>query len=123
MKNIRLIKTQADYQEALQRIRELWESPEGSPEAEEEELLTLLMQKFEADNFPIEVPDPIEFIKVRMEELGLRQEDLVPFMGNKGNVSKVLNRKRALSLDMIRGLHQGFNFPLEVLISLPSRPE
>ena len=120
MENVKLIKTEADYQAALQRIRDLWESPEGSPEAEEEEILTLLVKKYEEEHYPIEEPDPIEYIIIRMEELGLKQEDLVPYMGNKGNVSKVLNRKRPLSLDMIRGLHRGFHFPLEVLIAEPT---
>lgn len=121
MGNVKLIKTEVDYQAALKRIRELWESMEGSPEAEEEEILSFLVKKYEEEHYPIEVPDPIEYIKSRMEELGLKQEDLVPFMGNKGNVSKVLNRKRPLSLDMIRGLHRGFRFPLEVLIEEPAR--
>jgi HTH-type transcriptional regulator/antitoxin HigA len=120
MGNVKLIKTQADYQAVLKRIRELWESPEGSPEAEEKEILSLLVKKYEEEHYPIEQPDPISYIKIRMEELGLKQEDLVPYMGNKGNVSKVLNRKRPLSLDMIRGLHRGFHFPLEVLIAEPT---
>jgi HTH-type transcriptional regulator/antitoxin HigA len=119
METIKLTKTEADYLAALKRLRALWESPEGTPEAEEEEILTLLVKKHEEEHFQIEAPDPIEYIKIRMEELGLKQEDLVPYMGNKGNVSKVLNRKRALSLDMIRGLHRGFRFPLEVLIAEP----
>ena len=117
---VKLIKMEADYQSALKRIRVLWESPEGSPEAEEEEILTLLVKKYEEVHYPIVAPDPIDYIKIRMEELGLKQEDLVPCMGNTGNVSKVLNRKRALSLDRIRSLHRGFRFPLEVLIAKPA---
>ena len=114
---MKLIKMEADYQSALKRIRVLWESPEGYLEAEEEEILTLLVKKYEEVHYPIVAPDPIDYIKIRMEELGLKQEDLVPCMGNTGNVSKVLNRKRAISLDMIRSLHRGFRFPLAVLIA------
>jgi HTH-type transcriptional regulator/antitoxin HigA len=120
MEGIKLIKGEADYQAALKRIRKLWESPEGTPEAEEEEILTLLVKKYEDEHYPIEAPDPIEYIKIRMKELGLKQEDLVPYMGNKGNLSKALNRKRPLTLEMIRGLHRGFRFPLEVLIAEPA---
>ncbi len=118
--DIRLIHTEADYQAALQRIRVLWEAEPGTPEADELEILVMLVNKFEEENYPIEEPDPIEYIKIRMEELGLKQEDLVPYMGNKGNVSKVLSRKRSLSLEMIRNLHRGLRFPLEVLIAEPT---
>ena len=76
----------------------------------------MLVNKYEEEHYPIEDPDPVEYIKVRMEELGLKQEDLVPYMANKGNVSKVLSRKRSLSLEMIRKLRHGLRFPLEVLI-------
>lgn len=118
--DIKLIHTEADYQAALQRIRKLWEAEPGTPEADELEILAMLVNKYEEEHYPIEDPDPIEYIKIRMEELGLKQEDLVPYMGNKGNVSKVLSRKRSLSLEMIRNLHQGLRFPLEVLIAAPN---
>lgn len=118
--DIRLIHTEADYQAALQRIRRLWEAEPGTPEADELEILAMLVNKYEEEHYPIEEPDPIEYIKIRMEELGLKQEDLVPYMGNKGNVSKVLSRKRSLSLEMIRNLHRGLRFPLEVLIAEPN---
>ncbi|WP_230407190.1 helix-turn-helix domain-containing protein [Pontibacter cellulosilyticus] len=98
----------------------MWDAPEGTPESERLEILTLIVEKYENEKYPIEEPDPIEYIKIRMEELGLNQEDLVPYMGNKGNVSKVMNRKRGLSLEMIRNLHRGLRFPLEVLIAEPS---
>lgn len=119
--DIRLIHTEADYQAALQRIRRLWEAEPGTPEADELEILAMLVNKYEEEHYPIEEPDPIEYIKIRMEELGLKQEDLVPYMGNKGNVSKVLSRKRSLSLEMIRNLHRGLRFPLEVLIAEPNQ--
>ena len=97
----------------------LWEAPEGTPEVEELEILSLLVQRYEEEHYAIDEPDPITYIKIRMEELGLKQEDLVPYMGNKGNVSKVLHRKRPLSLEMIRNLHRGLRFPLDVLIAEP----
>lgn len=118
--NIALLHSEADYQAALQRIRSLWNAKANTPEGDELEILSMVVSKYEEEHYPIEEPDPIEYIKIRMEELGLIQEDLVPYMGNKGNVSKVLNRKRALSLEMIRKLHQGLHFPLEVLIAEPS---
>lgn len=118
--DIRLIHNEVDYQAALQRIRKLWEAEPGTAEADELEILAMLVNKYEDEHYPIDEPDPIEYIKIRMEELGLKQEDLVPYMGNKGNVSKVLSRKRSLSLEMIRNLHRGLRFPLEVLIAEPN---
>ncbi|MPR35543.1 helix-turn-helix domain-containing protein [Salmonirosea aquatica] len=117
--NIELIHTEADYQAALRRIRALWEAEPHTPQADELEIWSMLVNKYEEEHFPIEEPDPIEYLKIRMEELGLSQEDLVPYMGNKGNVSKVLNRKRSLSLQMIRNLHRGLNLSLEALIAEP----
>ena len=117
---ITLIRTEAQYQAALRRIRELWDADPDTPEADELEIMAMLVTKYEEEHYPIEEPDPIEYIKVRMEELGLSQEDLVPYMGDKSNISKVLNRKRSLSLEMIRNLHRGLRFPLEALIAEPS---
>lgn len=119
--NINLIHNEVEYQIALRRIRTLWEAEPGTPEVDELEILALIVNQYEEKYYPIEEPDPIEYIKIRMEELGLSQADLVPYMGNKGNVSKVLNGKRSLSLEMIRNLHRGLRFPLEVLIAEPSR--
>lgn len=113
---IRIIENEDQYEAYLARVEELFDAPEGSAEAEELKLLTLLINKYEQDNYPISSPDPIEFIKIRMEDLGLMDKDLVPYIGDKAIVSKVLNRKRKLSIDMIRGLHKGLGFPLEVLV-------
>lgn len=118
---INLIHNEAEYQATLRRIRTLWDAEPDTPEADELEVLALIVNQYEEKHYPIEEPDPIEYIKIRMEELGLSQADLVPYMGNKGNVSRVLNRKRALSLEMIRNLHRGLRFPLEVLVAEPSR--
>ena len=116
MEPIKLIKNEADYQAALKRIRQLWESPEGTPEADEEELLVILVEHYEQIHYPVEELDPIEYLKIRMEVLGLQPKDLVPYLGDKGTVSSILNRKRPLSLANIRALHKGLNLSPEILI-------
>ncbi|AKQ44863.1 DNA-binding protein [Rufibacter radiotolerans] len=115
--HLKLIETEAEYERMLARIDELFDAKPDSEESKELQLLMLILNKYEEEHFAIEEPDPIEYIKIRMEELGLTQADLVPYMGNKGNVSKVLNRKRSLSLEMIRNLHKGLGFPLEILVA------
>lgn len=114
---LKLIETEKEYDNAIARIDQLFDAPKGTGEAKELDLLVLLVNKYEQENHPIEEPDPIEYIKIRMEEMGLKAIDLVPYMGNKGNVSRVLNRKRGLSIEMIRNLHKGLGFPLDVLVS------
>jgi HTH-type transcriptional regulator/antitoxin HigA len=116
---IKLIETEQEYNQAIARIDLLFDAPKGSKEAKELDLLVLVVNKYEEENYPIDEPDPIEYIKIRMEEMGLKATDLVPYMGNKGNVSRVLNRKRGLSIEMIRNLHKGLGFPLDILISEP----
>lgn len=110
------IKTEKEYQEALKRMEELFDSPEGSNEGDEAEVLSLLIDEYEKENFPIESPDPIEAIKIRMEELNLKQIDLVPSIGGKSRVSEVLNRKRKLTVGMIRELTKKLDLPAELLI-------
>jgi HTH-type transcriptional regulator/antitoxin HigA len=116
---LKIIETEEEYNNAIARIDELFDAKKGSKDAKELDLLVLLVNKYELENFPIDKPDPIEYIKIRMEEMGLKASDLVPYMGNKGNVSRVLNRKRGLSIEMIRNLHKGLGFPLDVLVSEP----
>ena len=116
---IKLIETEEEYNQVMKRIDELFDAPKGSKEAKELDLLVLIVNKYEDENFPIDQPDPIEYIKIRMEEMGLKAVDLVPYIGNKGNVSKVLSRKRNLSIEMIRNLHKGLRIPLDILISEP----
>ncbi|MCF2486616.1 type II toxin-antitoxin system HigA family antitoxin [Dyadobacter sp. CY347] len=116
---LKIIETEEEYNRAIARIDELFDAKKGSKDAKELDVLVLLVNKYELENFPIDEPDPIEYIKVRMEEMGLKASDLVPYMGNKGNVSRVLNRKRGLSIEMIRNLHKGLGFPLDVLVSEP----
>ncbi|MCK9374289.1 MAG: DNA-binding protein [Sulfuricurvum sp.] len=112
------IRTEADYEKALERIDVLMEQePEiGSSEGDELEILALLVEKYEEQHWHIAPPDPIEAIKYRMEEMGLKQKDLVPIIGSKSKVSEVLNRKIGLSLSMISNLSAQLHIPLEVLV-------
>jgi len=113
---IKPIKTEADYQKALKRLNEIFDAPVGTPESDEADILGLLIDEYEKENYPIEAPDPVEAIKIRMEELQLKQIDLVPEIGGKSRVSEILNRKRKLTVDMIRKLSKRLNLPAELLI-------
>ena len=115
----KIIKTEADYQTALARIDELMETESDTPEADELELLVALVDMYEEQQFPIDPPDPIEAIKFRMEQSGLRPVDLAPYLGGKSKVSEVLNKKRPLTLSMIRALHAHLGIPAEVLLQEP----
>ncbi|MDK2978621.1 MAG: HTH-type transcriptional regulator / antitoxin HigA [Bacteroidales bacterium] len=114
--NIKPIKTEKDYQAALNRLEEIFDAPEGTPESDELYVLGILIDEYEKEHYPIESPDPIEAIKIRMEELNLRQTDLVPTIGGKSRVSEVLNRKRRLTIQMIRKLKDRLNLSAELLI-------
>ena len=116
MVTVNAIHTEQDYKAALKRLHEIFDAQPGTAEGEEAEVLILLIEKYEAENFPVEYPDPIEAIKIRMEDLGLQDKDLVEAMGNKSSVSLVLNRKRPLTLDMIRNLSQLLGLSVELLI-------
>jgi HTH-type transcriptional regulator/antitoxin HigA len=110
------IRTEADYREALLEVERLWDSPEGSPEADQLEVLALLIEDYERKHYPIDDPDPIEFLLHVMEARGLTRKDLEPYIGGRGRVSEVLGRKRALSLEMIRALAEELGIPAEVLV-------
>ena len=114
--NIKLIKTEQDYNEALQRLEVIFDAPEGTPESDEVAILGMLIDTYENEHFPIDLPDPIEAIKFRMEQLGYSQNDLADIIGLKSRASEILNRKRKLSLEMIRQLHDKLNIPTNVLI-------
>lgn len=123
--NIRPIKTAKDHQRALQELSALLESdpaPE-SPKAERADVLGALIEDYENKRFPIEQPTPVEAIRFRMDQLGLKQKDLVPYIGSAGKVSEVLNGKRPLSLSMIRALHHQLGIPAEVLIADDDCPD
>jgi len=115
----KLIKTEQDYERALARIESLMDAKLNTPEGDELELLATLVELYEKDRFPVDSPDPVEAILFRMEQQGLRQQDLVPYIGSRSRVSEVLSRKRSLSLSMMRALHAGLGIPADVLLSRP----
>ncbi|GAA4437293.1 helix-turn-helix domain-containing protein [Ravibacter arvi] len=110
------IKTEQDYQQALERLEKIFDTKPGSKEGDELEILGILIEKYENEYFPIDLPDPIEAIKFRMEQLDYSQNDLADVIGLKSRASEILNRKRKLSLDMIRKLNEKLHIPSEVLI-------
>jgi len=111
------IKTDADYRAALKRLEEIFDAKLGTPESDELEILGLMVDDYENKHYPIEAPDPIEAIRIRMEEMQLKQVDLIPEIGGKSRVSEILNRKRRLTVDMIRKLTIRLNISAKVLIS------
>ena len=114
--NINLIKTEDDYNQALERLEIIFDAKKGTEEGDELELLGMLIEQYENEHFPIDLPDPIEAIKFRMEQMGYTQNDLAKIIGFKSRASEILNRKRKLSLEMIRQLHATLNIPTDVLI-------
>ncbi len=110
------IKTKAAYKKALKEISELLNAPPGSSEVDRLEVLSILVEAYEDEHHPIDPPDPIEAIKFRVEQQGLTRRDLEPYIGSRARVSEVLNRKRPLSVEMIRRLHKGLGIPAEILI-------
>lgn len=113
---IKPIKTKKDYQQALTRLEMIFDAKKGSAHADELEVLSILIDNYEKEHFAIGLPDPVEAIKFRMEQMNYNQSDLADIFGIKSRASEVLNKKRKLSLDMIRKLHQELNIPTEVLI-------
>lgn len=114
--DIKPIKTKADHKSALKRVEELWAAKPKTPEGDELDVLATLIAAYEEAHFPIPAPEPIEAIKFRMEQMGLEDADLTPYVGARSKVSEILNRKRSLSLPMIRKLSEGLNIPAENLI-------
>jgi HTH-type transcriptional regulator/antitoxin HigA len=113
---IKPIKTDKDYNQALERLEVIFDAKKGSPEGDELEVLGILVDQYENEHFPIGLPDPIEAIKFRMEQMGYNQNDLANIVGLKSRASEILNKKRKLSLEMIRQLHDRLNIPTDVLI-------
>jgi HTH-type transcriptional regulator/antitoxin HigA len=113
---IKPIKTEEDYHQAIERLEIIFDAKPGSSEGDELEVLGILIDEFENKHFPIDMPDPIEAIKFRMEQMGYSQTDLANIVGLKSRASEILNRKRKLSLEMIRQLHERMNIPTDVLI-------
>lgn len=114
--NIHPIHNENDYEAALERVELLMDAKPGTEAFDELDILSTLIESYEAKHYTIEVPDPIEAIKFRMEQGGLIQKDLVAILGNKSRVSEILNKKRKLTLDMIRNLHESLNIPFENLL-------
>ncbi len=113
---IKPIKSESDYKNALKRLDEIFDASIGSLESDEADILALLIDDYENKHFPINAPDPIEAIKIRMEELSLKQTDLAEAMGGANRVSEILNRKRKLTLEMVRNLTGKLNLSAEILV-------
>lgn len=113
---IKPIRNEQDYQATLLRIEQLMEATPNTPEFDELDILTTLVEAYEEKHYQINLANPIDAIKFRMEQLELKQSDLIPYIGSKSRVSEILSGKRALSKQMIRSLHEGLNIPIEVLI-------
>jgi len=114
--NIKVIKTEEDYNLALKRLEVIFDSPADTSEGDEAEILGILIEKYEDENYPIEAPDPIEAIKFRMEQMSMDNQDLSAIIGYKSRVSEIFNHKRKLNLKMIRNLHEKMKIPYESLI-------
>ena len=112
----KVIKTEAEYQATLARIEAIFDAKPGTAKGDELELLLLLAETYEDKAYPIDLPDPIEALRFRMEQEGLKPKDLIPYIGSKSKVSEVLSRRRPLSLTMIRKLVKGLHFPAEVAL-------
>jgi HTH-type transcriptional regulator/antitoxin HigA len=115
---IRPIRTEQDYDEALARITQLMSSAPGSPEGDELDILATLLDAYETKHFPIDAPDPITAIEFRMEQQGLSRKDLEAFIGSRARVSEILTRKRSLTLPMVRRLKHGLGISADLLIDI-----
>jgi HTH-type transcriptional regulator / antitoxin HigA len=122
MDALRPIRTEADYQAALAEIERLWGARLGTPEGDRLDVLATLIDAYEAEHDPVDPPDPIEAIRFRMEQQGLTRKDLERVLGTRTRVSEILNRKRSLSIGMIRRLHAELGISADVLIR-PTRPD
>jgi HTH-type transcriptional regulator/antitoxin HigA len=114
--DIRPIRTEADYRRALSEIEKLWGAKRGTARGDRLDVLATLIDAYESERYPMDPPDPIEAIKFRMESQGLTRRDLEPLIGTRTRVAEVLNRKRNLSIGMIRRLHTKLGIPADVLI-------
>ena len=114
--NIHPIKTESDYDSALDEVERLWGAPEDTPEGDYLDVLLVLVENYESKHYPIGPPDPVEAIKFRMEQMNITRKDLAQIIGSRGRVSEIFSRKRALTLPMIRRLHHTLHIPLESLV-------
>ena len=114
---VKVLKTEKDYNQYLKRFEKIFHAPANSKEGDEAELLSLLIEKYEEEHYPIEAPDPREAIKFRMEQMDISKKELAQIIGYKSRVSEIFSRKRKLTLNMIRNLHEKLNNPYEALIA------
>lgn len=117
MNSIKPIRSEADYQGALARLKTILQAQPGKPEFDELEILAILIEAYEAQHYPIADPDPIEYIKYKMEEQGLLQRDVAQWFGGENRVSEVLNRKRKLTAKMMKALHDNLGLSAEILLA------
>ena len=115
--NIKPIRTESDYRLTLERLELIFDAEIGTPDSDEADILGLMVDEYEKKHYPIDAPDPIEAIIIRMEEMQLKQLDLVEAIGGKSRVSEILSRKRKLTVEMIRNLTQKLNLSPELLIT------
>jgi HTH-type transcriptional regulator/antitoxin HigA len=115
--DIKAIKSEEDYNQSLKRLEEIFHVQEDTKEGDEAEVLSILIEKYEDENYPIEAPDPIEAIKFRMEQMGMSKKDLAQVLGYKSRVSEIFSRRRKLTLKMIRNLHDKLKIPYESLLT------
>ena len=120
--DLKPIRSEADYEGALAEVGRLWGAKSGTPDGDRLDILATLIDAWEAAHYPMDPPDPVEAIRFRMEQQGLSRKDLEPFIGTRTRVAEVLNRKRGLSINMIRRLHEGLGISADVLIR-PTREE
>jgi len=113
---MKIIKTESEYKSALIKLEKIFNAKPNTLKGDELELLSLLIEKYEQEKYPIDMPDPIEAIKFRMEQMDYTQNDLAKIIGLKSRASEILNKKRPLTLEMIRNLHEKMNIPTQVLI-------
>ena len=114
---IKPIKIEKDYEKALKRLELIFDATSNSKDGDEAEILSLLIENYENKHYPIDPPDPIEAIKIRMEEMNLKQKDLVGVIGGKSRVSEILNKKKRLTVEMIRKLEQVLHISASVLVN------
>jgi HTH-type transcriptional regulator/antitoxin HigA len=114
---IKPIKTDTDYNAAIQRIEQLWGAKKNSPQGDELDLLATIVEAYEMKHFPILPPDPIDAIIFRMEQMNMTKTDMAKYLGSQSRVSEILGRKRKLSLKMVRSLYKGLKIPAEILLA------
>ncbi len=117
IKSLKLLKTEAEYNTAIKRTIEIFHAEEGTPESDELDILLLLVKDYEDRHYPISAPDPIEVIKLKLEEKGLKQKDLESIIGSKGYVSQVLSGKKELTLKMVKGLHLYLGISADIFLA------